>query len=115
MKESEKKLQASYDELKKKYMDEKSKVGGYMTSNNNYKRQIAELRLELQKANDYGREADEMLNGRIDEIDEKNRIIAGLQSQVVSLSEKIREKEASVDAMLNASARSKRPWWRRIF
>lgn len=68
------------------------------------------------------READELNENRIAAIDEKNKTIEGLQSQVrelalkkIELEQKAKTKECLIRELETTLDELEKPWWKRIF
>ena len=94
------------------------------------KRQLAgskgrnkQLTQDVEKWKAYGKEADELNEKRIAKIDEQEKVIDGLNSQVRQLSDTSREqaekikklREELVVANANLEYYKELPWYRRIF
>ena len=87
------------------------------------KGRLQQLSKELLKWKDYGKEADELNEKRISEIDEQTKIIEGLNSQVKQLSDSSKEqcekiknlREELVVANANLEYYKELPWFKRIF
>lgn len=84
-----------------------------------YNKQLTE---EVKKWKAYGKEADEMNEERIAKIEEKEKVIEGLNAQVFDLSEKIknsfdsiRKKNDEIIALKNEVFELKTPWWKKLF
>ena len=94
----------------------KFQIGGYITANKNLKR-------KLDKANAYGREADEMYNEKLTELDECKKTILSLNSQITELNVRIGELISDNNTLKGDrddwkelyDFYLKMPWYRRIF
>ena len=66
-------------------------------------------------------EGDTLYEAKIAELEEKNKIIEGLQCQVNKIAEKNKTLETELDANkdlideMNATINKQKPWWKKIF
>lgn len=81
-----------------------------------------QLANEVKKWKAYGHEADLLIEKRITVIEEKDRVISGLNSQVVDLSAKanracdtLKQRHEEISVLKEQVTMLKRPWWRKIF
>ena len=130
-------LKGDNEELMKENVSLKKQISGFKTSNANYKKQIAHLK-QLDK------EGDELNEKRIAEMDvmqknhlaevkqlgkekdekiaEKDKVVSGLQEQVVELIRKNRELESKNESNADYITELektvddlRKPWWKKIF
>lgn len=108
-------LKCDNEELGKEIISLKRQIGGYITANTNFKRRISSL-VKLNK------EADEMYEKKIAELEEKRRVMDGLTHQVRDLIAVKNEMEANLVAKDKAIAdleteiaQLKRPWYKKWF
>lgn len=114
----------------------KCRIGGYMTSNSQCKKRVSELEKQVEglksecvhyaimlgKANDYGKEADELNEQKAALIDSLNQQINSLSAAIGEANSKYKTLEsnyaaakAKTENLERELAWSKRPWWKRIF
>lgn len=115
----------------------KETLGGYRTSNANYRRHIDALKEKVEHLTVLNREGDELNERRIAEIERlkvmlcskdttierKDKVIAGLQSQVQELNEAIKEqtdrivklKGYAAIAEANLEYYQSLPWYKKLF
>ena len=82
-----------------------------------------QLTQDVEKWKAYGKEADEMNEKRIAKIDEQEKVIDGLNSQVKQLSDSSKEQSENIKALRKELSEAKEtiehykelPWYRRIF
>ena len=83
------------------------------------KGRLQKLENEVKKWKDYGNEADELNEKRIAEVEEKNKVIYGLQSQVNDMKSKYSEimskKEQQIKKLEEHLEYEKLPWWKKFF
>lgn len=115
----------------------KETIGGYRTSNANYRRRIDALKEKVEHLTVLDREGDELNEKRIAEIDSlkvmlcskdktievKDKVIAGLESQVRGLNETIKEQADRIVELKGDAAADEAnleyykslPWYKRFF
>jgi uncharacterized coiled-coil DUF342 family protein len=108
-------LKCDNEELGKENISLKRQIGGYITAHKNFKRKISRL-VELNK------EADEMYEKKIAELEEVRKLNDALTRQVRDVIVKKNELEANIAAknktieeLQSEIDYFKLPWWRRIF
>ena len=82
-----------------------------------------QLTQDVEKWKAYGKEADEMNEKRIAKIDEQEKVIDGLNSQVKQLGDSSKEQSENIKALRKELSEAKEtiehykelPWYRRIF
>jgi len=141
-------LKGDNQELMKENASLQRQIGGFKTSNANYKKQIADrdranskqknlyekqlsdLHDEISKTKAYAKEADELNESKAATIEtlnttvkEKDRVIAGLQSQIAELNKRIANNEKNIQdltgerdvAIANYDYVCGLPWYQRMF
>lgn len=108
-------LKGDNEELGKEIISLKRQIGGYITANTNFKRRISRL-VELNK------EADEMYEKKIAEIEEVRKLNDALTRQVRDiitvknqLEANLAAKNKTIEELQSEIDYFKLPWWRRIF
>ena len=108
-------LKCDNEELGKEIISLKRQIGGYITAHTNFKRRISHL-VELNK------EADEMYEKKIAELEEVRKLNDALTRQVRDVIVKKNELEANIAAknktieeLQSEIDYFKLPWWRRLF
>ena len=96
-------LKKACEEMGNEIVSLKHQIGGYKAANSRcckdlekYKGEVSRLHVELDKAKAYGKEADELNEKKAEQIaslnatvEEKDRVIDGLQSQIAELNKRI--------------------------
>lgn len=104
------------------------KIGGYRTSNNNYRKQVTELKERLDKTERLLKEADELYESKIHDkehsdsvVEEKEKVIDGLTSQVAELRDTISDKISKIkeiarenEDLIKALEYEQLPWWKKL-
>lgn len=105
----------------------KRQIGGFKTSNERYKKQatndalyVKSLQQDLSKCK---KEAQDEVSGLHDTINEKDKVIVGLQNQAQEMSTRIKNMEASLGEVMQDRDMYKAnyeyflslPWYKRIF
>lgn len=130
-------LKGDNQELMKENASLKRQVGGYKTSNDRYKKQakndalyIKSLQNEAVRIKAYAKEADEMNEKKAEQItslnatvEEKDLVIAGLQSQIAELNKRIANNEKNIQdltdernvAIANYDYVCELPWYKRAW
>jgi len=141
-------LKGDNQELIKENASLNRQIGGYKTSNANYKKQIADrdranskqknlyekqlsdLQHEIAKTKAYANEGDELNQKKAEiiaslnaTVDEKDRVIAGLQSQIAELNKRIVNNVKNIQdltgerdvAIANYDYVCGLPWYKRMF
>lgn len=100
----------------------KHQLAGSKGRNKQVSQQIVELRNLVEHYRQLDLEGDELNEKRIAEIEEKNKVIAGLNSQVTDLSAKLnrawvtlKERHEEISALKEQVTDLKRPWWQKLF
>lgn len=97
-------------------------IGGYKTTNENYRKKVAELKERIAHYKNLDLEGDMLYEKALADIDAKNKVIEGLHSQVTELSNKVNElndekvklKAENIDLDI-ALKYEQLPWWKKIF
>lgn len=144
-------LKGDNQELMKENASLKRQIGGYKSSNSRYKQQanndalyvkhlqrennsltkdIEVLQIEIGKTKNYAKEADELNEKKAEQIaslnvivEEKDRVIAGLQSQIAELNKRIANNVKNIQdltgerdvAIANYDYVCGLPWYQRMF
>ena len=130
-------LKGDNQELIKENASLKRQIGGYKSSNSRYKQQanndalyVKHLQREICKTKNYAKEADELNEKKAEQIaslnatvEEKDRVISGLQSQIAELNEHIAYNEKNIQdltgerdvAIANYDYVCGLPWYQRMF
>lgn len=129
-------MQSRIVELTNTVRDLKSKVAGYQRSNANYRTQIEALKKNIEHLKQLNKEGDELYEKRLAEldaankevlslklvIDEKEKVVKGLQEQVNDVIRKKNKLEAEFVACTRNLEKAEKklselekPWWKRIF
>jgi chromosome segregation ATPase len=130
-------MRTSGEEMGKEITSLKRQIGGFKTSNERYKHQakndalyakhlqeenqktVSDLEAQLKYARAYAKEADELRKT----VEEKDRVIAGLQSQIAELNKRIANNEKNIQdltgerdvAIANYDYVCGLPWYQRMF
>lgn len=120
----------SGEEMGKEIASLKCQIGGYKASNARYKKQAKNDALYVKSLQNDLEEADEMNEKKAEQIaslnatvDEKDRVIAGLQSQIAELTKRIANNEKNIQdlrgerdvAIANYDYVCGLPWYQRMF
>lgn len=138
----------SGEEMGEEIASLKRQIGGFKTSNDRYKKQakndalyikhlqeenrkvISDLEVQLKDARAYAKEADELNEKKAEQIarinatvEEKDRVISGLQSQITELNNRIANNEKNIKditrerdvAISNYDYVCRLPWYQRMF
>lgn len=100
----------------------KFQLGGFKTSNANYKKQVEKLKDDVEHFKSLDIEGDEMYNEKLTELDECKKTILSLNSQITELNVRIGELisdnntlKVNRDDWKELYDFYKMPWYRRIF
>lgn len=106
---STKKTKCDITEMEKEVSKLKFQIGGFKVSNANYKKQIMELKEKLE-------DCDEQKKKLVSQLDEKEKVLYGLRSQVTELSECLKNvKDDRELYKANYEHFLSLPWYKRIF
>jgi chromosome segregation ATPase len=130
-------LKGDNQELMKENASLKRQIGGFKASNDRYKKQakndalyVKSLQNEVDRIKAYAKKADELNEKKAEQIaslnatvDEKDLVIAGLQSQISELNKRIANNEKNIQdltgerdvAIANYDYVCGLPWYQRMF
>lgn len=122
-------LKGDNEELMKEVSSLKRKIGGYQTANENYRKQVAELKARVEHYKALDIEGDHLYESEIgkkqellDSLKESNRnidsltlLIADLRETIANKDNKIKELEQENDGLSKALEYEQTPWWKKLF